>query len=128
MNIVPTEIVLEDIAWNCWGTVELMKKYPIKHTECWQYVCDPMDEDCDPDVTKKITCIRDTDYDPWFRKMIPWKWRDFEEGRDWYMEIPHMFLKGKKKYPLAERYTTIEGSHLRLHKRIYDNWYGLCKH
>ena len=44
MNTTPREILLEDIAWNCWGTVELMKKYPIRNTECWQYVCDPMDE------------------------------------------------------------------------------------
>ena len=120
MNVAPTEILLEHIGWDYWGTVELMKKYPIKHTECWQYVCDPMDEDCDPDVTKKITCISDTEYDPWFREMILWKWRDFEDGRGWYMETPHLFLKGKKKYPLAERYTTIEGRHLKLYKRVYD--------
>jgi hypothetical protein len=120
MNTTPREILLEDIAWNCWGTVELMKKYPVRNTECWQYVCDPMDEHHDADVFKQITCIEDTEYDPWFRKMIPWKWRSFEDGKGWHMGIPHMFLKGKKKYALAERYTTIEGGHLRLYKRVYD--------
>ena len=120
MSNTPEEIVLENIAWNCWGTVELVKKYPIQNHEHWAYVCDPMDKDCDPDVAKKITCISDTEYDPWFRKMIPWKWRSFEDGKGWHMGIPHMFLSGNKKYALAERYTTIEGGHLRLYKRAYD--------
>ena len=65
-----------------WGVVELMQKYPIQNHEHWAYVCDPMDVDLDPDVTKKITCLSDTDYDPWFRKMIPWKWRDFQEEKN----------------------------------------------
>ena len=116
----PEEIVLEDFAWNYWGTVELVKKYPIQNHEHWAYVCDPMDKDCDPDVARKITCISDTECDPWFRKMIPWKWRNYEQGKEWDMPIPHMFLKGEKKYALAERYTTIEGKHLKLHKRVYD--------
>jgi len=119
MNIAPREILLEDIGWDCWGTVELMQKYPIRNTECWQYVCDPMDEDCDPDVANKITCIDDNGHDPWNRKMIPWKWRSFEQGQCWNMETPHLFLSGKKKYPLAERYTTIDAKHLRLYKRVY---------
>jgi hypothetical protein len=120
MSNTPTEILLEHIGWDYWGTVELMKKYPIINKFHWQYVCDPMDVDCDPDVANNITCVKDTEYDPWFREMIPWKWRDFEDGKGWHMGIPHMFLSGSKKYPLAERYTTIEGKHLKLYKRVYD--------
>ena len=52
------------------------------------------------DVAKKITCISDTEFDPWFRKMIPWKWRNFEEGKEWDLPTPHLYLNGKKKYPL----------------------------
>jgi hypothetical protein len=120
MTNVPKEIIVEEVEWEYWGTVELMKKYPIQNHIHWAYVCDPMDRNGDPDVTKKITCISDTEYDPWNRKMIPWKWRSFEEGRSWYLETPHLYLNGTKKYPLAERYTTIEGKHLHLYKRVYD--------
>ena len=110
----PKEIIMEQFSMDeHWGIVELMQKYPIQNHEHWAYVCDPMDIDGDPDVTKKITCLSDTDYDPWFRKMIPWKWRDFEKGREWV-------LNGKKKYPLLERYTSVDGKHIRLYKRIYD--------
>ena len=106
----PEQIILENFFMgDHWGTVELMQKYPIQNHEHWAYVCDPMDVDLDPDVTKKITCLSDTDYDPWFRKMIPWKWRDFQEEREWHLPTPHLFLNGKKKYPLAERYTSVHG-------------------
>ena len=117
----PEEIIMENFSMgDHWGTVGLMKKYPIQNNEHWSYVCDPMDVDCDPDVAKKITCISDTEFDPWFRKMIPWKWRNVEQGKTWDTPTPHLFLKGKKKYPLAERHTTIEGKTFRLYKRIYD--------
>lgn len=117
----PDEIILENFSMSDhWGTVELMKRYPIQNNEHWSYVCDPMDVDHDLDVAKKITCISDTEFDPWFRKMIPWKWRNFEQGKTWDIPTPHMFLKGKKKYALAERHTTIEGKTFRLYKRIYD--------
>ena len=117
----PEEIILENFSMgDHWGIVELMQKYPIQNSDHWAYVCDPMDVDLDPDVTKKITCISDTEYDPWFRKMIPWKWRDFQEEREWHLPTPHLFLNGKKKYPLAERYTSVQGKHIRLYKRIYD--------
>ena len=52
--------------------------------------------------------------------MIPWKWRDFQEEREWHLPTPHLFLNGKTKYPLAERYTSVDGKHIRLYKRIYD--------
>jgi hypothetical protein len=117
----PDEIILENFSMSDhWGTVELMKRYPIQNNEHWSYVCDPMDVDHDIDIAKKITCISDTEFDPWFRKMIPWKWRNFEQGKTWDIPTPHMFLKGKKKYALAERHTTIEGKTFRLYKRIYD--------
>ena len=117
----PEEIILENFSMgDHWGTVELMKRYPIQNNEHWSYVCDPMDIDHDLDVAKKITCISDTEFDPWFRKMIPWKWRNFDQGKNWDTPTPHMFLKGKKKYALAERHTTIEGKTFRLYKRIYD--------
>jgi hypothetical protein len=120
MSNTPTEILLEHIGWDYWGTVELMKKYPIINKFHWQYVCDPMDVDKDPDVANNITCIDDNGLDPWNRKMIPWKWRSFEEGICWYTKTPHLYLSGKKKYPYAERYTTIEGKHLKLYKRLRD--------
>jgi hypothetical protein len=117
----PEEIIMENFSMgDHWGTVELMKRYPIQNNEHWSYVCDPMDVDHDLDVAKKITCISDTEFDPWFRKMIPWKWRNFDLGKNWDTPTPHMFLKGKKKYALAERHTTIEGKTFRLYKRIYD--------
>ena len=117
----PDEIILENFSMSDhWGTVELMKRYPIQNNEHWSYVCDPMDVDHDLDVAKKITCISDTEFDPWFRKMIPWKWRNFDQGKNWDTPTPHLFLKGKKKYALAERHTTIEGKTFRLYKRIYD--------
>jgi hypothetical protein len=117
----PDEIILENFSMSDhWGTVELMRRYPIQNNEHWSYVCDPMDVDHDLYVAKKITCISDTEFDPWFRKMISWKWRNFEQGKTWDIPTPHMFLKGKKKYPLAERHTTIEGKTFRLYKRIYD--------
>ena len=117
----PNEIILENFSMgDHWGIVELMQRYPIQNSEHWAYVCDPMDIDGDPDVTKKITCISETDYDPWFRKMIPWKWRNFQEDREWDLPTPHAFLNGKKKYPLLERYTSVDGKHIRLYKRIYD--------
>jgi hypothetical protein len=52
--------------------------------------------------------------------MIPWKWMNFQEGIEWDFPTPHLFLNGKKKYPLSERYTTVQGKHTRLYKRIYD--------
>ena len=117
----PEEIILENFSMgDHWGTVELMKRYPIQNNEHWSYVCDPMDVDHDLDVAKKITCISDTEFDTWFRKMIPWKWRNFDQGKNWDTPTPHLFLKGKKKYALAERHTTIEGKTFRLYKRIYD--------
>ena len=117
----PKEIIMEQFSMDeHWGIVELMQRYPIQNSEYWVYECDPMDIDGDPDVTKKITCISETDYDPWFRKMIPWKWRNFQEEREWDLPTPHAFLNGKKKYPLAERYTSVDGKHIRLYKRIYD--------
>ena len=42
------------------------------------------------------------------------------DRKNWDTPTPHMFLKGKKKYALAERHTTIEGKTFRLYKRIYD--------
>lgn len=117
----PEEIIMENFSMgDHWGTVELMKRYPIQNNEHWSYVCDPMDVDHDLDVAKKITCISDTEFDPWFRKMIPWKWRNFDQGKNWDTPTPYLFLKGKKKYALAERHTTIEGKTFRLYKRIYD--------
>jgi len=117
----PKEIIMEQFSMDeHWGIVELMQRFPIQNHEHWAYVCDPMDIDGDPDVTKKITCISETDYDPWFRKMIPWKWRNFEEGIEWDLPTPHAFLNGKKKYPLLERYTSVDGKHIRLYKRVYD--------
>ena len=97
-----------------------MKRYPIQNHEHWAYVCDPMDVDRDPDVTKKITCLSDTQYDPWFRKMIPWKWRDFQEENIEGFSNTSFVFKQKKKYPLSERYTSVHGKHIRLYKRIYD--------
>ena len=76
----------------------------------------------DPDVTKKITCLSDTSIMIlWFRKMMPWKWRDFQEERGMAF-TKHLicFAIGKRKYPLAERYTSVQGKHIRLYKRIYD--------
>lgn len=117
----PKEIIMEQFSMDeHWGIVELMQRYPIQNHEHWAYVCDPMDIDGDPDVTKKITCISETDYDPWFRKMIPWKWRDYEKGREWDLPTPHLFLNGKKKYALSERYTSVNGKHIRLYKREYN--------
>ena len=120
MNNVPTEIIMENHEWKHWGTVELMKKYPILNTECWSYCCDPMEEGWDPEVYRKITCLTDTPYDPWNRKLIPWKWRSFEEGSGWRTETPHQYLSGKKAYAYSERYTTIEGKQTRVYKRLYD--------
>ena len=66
-----------------------MQKYPIQNHEHWAYVCDPMDVDLDPDVTKLLAFqIR---YDPWFREMIPWKWRDFQEERECDLPTPICF-------------------------------------
>ena len=120
MSNKPKEILLEDIGWDCWGTVELMKKYPILNMQCWSYCCDPMEDEWDLEVYHKITCLKDTAYDPWNRKLIPWKWRSHEEGICWYTETPHLYLQGKKAHAYSERYTTIEGKHLKLHKRLYD--------
>jgi hypothetical protein len=51
----PEEIILENFSMgDHWGTVELMKRYPIQNNEHWSYVRDPMDVDCDPDVAKKL--------------------------------------------------------------------------
>ena len=117
----PKEIIMEQFSMDeHWGIVEMMQRHPIQNHEHWAYVCDPMDINGDQDVVRKITCISETNYDPWFRKMIPWKWRNFEEGREWDLPTPHLFLNKKKKYPLAERYTSVDGKHIRLYKRIYD--------
>ena len=80
-----------------------------------------MEEDWgDPEVYRKITCLKDTPYDPWNRKLIPWKWRSFEEGSCWCTETPHRYLAGKRAYAYSERYTTVEGKQTRLWKRLYD--------
>lgn len=117
----PTEILLENFSMSDhWGTVELIQTHPIINHEHWAYVCDPMEVNLDQDVVRKITCISETNYDPWFRKMIPWKWRNFEEVREWDLPTPHSFLNGKKTYALSERYTSVNGKHIRLYKREYN--------
>lgn len=120
----PKEIIMEQFSMGeHWGIVELMQRYPIQNSDYWIYDCDPMDVNGDPDVAKKITCISETDYDPWFRKMIPWKWRSHEQGKDWDFPTPHLFLNNKKRYALSERYTSVDRKHIRLYKREYNFYY-----